>query len=177
MKGKDKVILPVWHGVKPNDIMRYSPSLAGRRAVSSADGIEKVVDEILAVVYPQGSPLIIARDTLLDWGLEPPVITDEYWLRVVESSNRVPGFGAVIPEESTWSRWSFPLPPKDGGTREWGERLAWTAMQRNWVKGADEIPITPLNHPKDVWNFILSHPGLFETCKTFPGLLVEYAPN
>jgi hypothetical protein len=67
MKGKDKVILPVWHGVKHNDVMRYSPCLAGRRAVSSADGIEKVVHEILAVVHPQGSPLIIARDTLLDW--------------------------------------------------------------------------------------------------------------
>ena len=61
--------------------------------------------------------------------------------------------------------------------REWGERLAWTAMQMKWVKVAGEIPITPLSPFKDVWDFIQSNPGLFEACTDFPDLLVEYAPQ
>jgi hypothetical protein len=55
MKGRDKVILPIWHGVTHDEVTRYSPSLAGRKAVSSTEGIDKVVDEILAVIHPQGS--------------------------------------------------------------------------------------------------------------------------
>ncbi len=129
MKGKDRIILPVWHNITHNEVMAYSPELAGRKAVLSSEGLKKVVSEILAVLRPQGSPLIIARDIIIDWGLTPPVITDEYWLNVVEASNRLPGYGAWIPEESTWERWSFPLPDKEGGPEEWGERLAWTAMQ------------------------------------------------
>ncbi len=177
MKGDDKVILPIWHGVTHDDVMQYSPSLAGRKAVSSSEGTDKVIDEILAVIRPQGSPLIVARDTLLDWGLTPPVITDEYWLKVVEASNRSPGVGAYVPEETIWGRWSFLLPPKEGGPTSWGERLAWTAMQMNWVKTADEIPISPLTPPEDVLNFIYSHPGLFEICLSYPSLLAEYAPQ
>lgn len=177
MKGRDKVILPIWHGITHADVLKYSPSLTGRKAVLSSMGMEKVVQEILDVLRPQGSPLIIARDTLLAWGITPPVITDPYWLEVVEASNRLPGFGAQIPVESTWLRWGFPLPEKEDGVIQWGERLAWTAMQMNWVKSADEIPITPLTHPKELLHFIHSHPGLFETCFDSPGLVAEYAPQ
>src|SRR5271165_3811981 len=68
MTGNDKVLLPIWHGVARQDIMKYSPALAGRKAVSSSDGISKVVKEILAVIHPNDSPLIVARDELLEWG-------------------------------------------------------------------------------------------------------------
>ena len=68
MKGADKVILPIWHGVDHDDIMQYSPSLAGRKAASSIEGLKKIVDEILDVVHPQGSPLIVARDMCFLWG-------------------------------------------------------------------------------------------------------------
>jgi len=77
MRGKDKVILPIWHNDTHDEVMTFSPSLACRKAVLSARGLDKIVSEILAVVRPQGSPLIIARDTLLKWGITPPVITDE----------------------------------------------------------------------------------------------------
>jgi hypothetical protein len=177
MKGADKVILPIWHGVNHDDIMQYSPSLAGRKAASSFQGIKKVLDEILDVVQPQGSPLIVARDTLIEWGVVPPVITDQYWLDVVAASNRLPGYGAFIPEESTWSRWSFPLPSKEGGAKNWGDRLAWTAMQMKWVDNAEEVPITPLTPPDQVHDFISDHPGLLETCLTYPQLIAEYAPQ
>jgi hypothetical protein len=114
MKGHDKVILPIWHGVSHDEVMQYSLSLAGKKAVSTHDGIDVVVNAILEVVHPQKSPLIVARDTLIEWGLTPPVITDEYWLYVTEASNRLPGFGAAtsriqlvsleFPASRTWKQ-------------------------------------------------------------------------
>jgi hypothetical protein len=177
MAGKDKVLLPIWHGVTHQDVLEHSPALAGRMAVKSSDGMQKVVKEILSITHPQESPLIVARNHLLEWDVSPPVITDEYWLDVVEASNRVPGFGASIPEESSWERWSFPLPPRGGNSQARGERLAWTAMQLNWVRTAESAPITPLTPVADVLSFIESHPGLFETCTIYPELLAEYAPQ
>jgi hypothetical protein len=177
MNGKDKVVLPIWHGVTHDDVMQYSLSLAGRRAISSIDGMSVVVDAVLDIVHPQQSPLIIARDMLIDYGITPPVVTDQYWLEVTEASNRLPGFGGSIPAEASWDRWSFPLPPKGDEADEWGEKLAWTAMQMNWVQTADETPISPLSKPTQVLDFIATHPGLSETCFMYPGLLAEYAPQ
>jgi hypothetical protein len=114
---------------------------------------------------------------LLGYGVTPPVITDEYWLDVVEASNRINAFGAVVPEEAQWDRWSFPLPPKDGGTNAWGDRLARTAMQVLWTKAADEKAISPVTPPTDVLNFIRSYPGLLDVCNSYPGLTAEYAPQ
>ena len=42
-----KVILPVWHNVKWEDVRRFSPTLADKLAVSTAKGIDAVVEEIL----------------------------------------------------------------------------------------------------------------------------------
>jgi TIR domain len=169
MSGNDKIILPVWHGVTHQDVVGYSLALAWRKAVSSSEGIGKVVNEILSVIHPQGSPLVLARDFLLEWGFTPPVITDSYWLDVVEASNRVEGYGAVVREASAWRRWSFPLPEKGTDSRNWGERLAWTAMQMKWVTTAESVPISPITKPDEVLDFIDSHVGLF--------LLAEYAPQ
>jgi hypothetical protein len=177
MKGRDKVILPVWHGISHQDVVDHSPSLANRQAVSSAQGIEAVAQAILRVVRPQESPLIAARDLLLEWGVTPPVITDQYWLEVVEASNRIPAFGATVPETAAWGRWTFPLPPKDGGPQKWGERLAWTALQLRWSEAAERQAITPLTCPQGVLDFIDSQPGLYETCEMFPSLLIEYVPQ
>lgn len=177
MAGKDKVILPVWHNVTHDVVALYSPALAERYAARSSCGLSSVADEILKVVRPQGSPLIIARDFLIQHGIEPPVITDQYWLEVVEASNRVPGFGAAIPETSSWERWSFPLPPKDEGPDAWGQRLAWTAMQLKWVEAAEAIPITPMTHPTRVLKFISGNTGLFAMCQAYPTLAAEYAPQ
>jgi hypothetical protein len=177
MHGNDTVLLPLWHEVEHADVFAYSPSLAGRKAVRSSLGLAAVLKAILAVIRPQGSPLVRARDVLIDRGIRPPVITDEYWLDVVEASNRVPGYGATIPEETEWGRWSFPLPPRGGGPHERGDRLAWTAMQMRWVEAAERTSISPLTRPDEVLDFIDAHPGLFETCEEFPELLAEYAPQ
>lgn len=45
-----KVILPVWHNVDEPYVRRFSPTLAGRVAVSTQRGLEIVVREILNVV-------------------------------------------------------------------------------------------------------------------------------
>jgi len=45
-----KVILPIWHNVGVEEVLRYSPMLAGRISASSAKGIAYVVSEILNVL-------------------------------------------------------------------------------------------------------------------------------
>ena len=173
----ETVILPIWHEVSHDDVADYSPSLAGRVAVMSSDGISALVESITEVLRPQGSPLIAARDELIAWGLEPPVVTDPFWLEVVAASNRSPGMGAMIPEESIWGRWSFPLPPRDESAEDWGYRLAMTAMQIEWTREADAIPISPVSRPEVVLDFIQRMPGLRETCEDIPRLAAEYAPQ
>jgi hypothetical protein len=177
VSGSDTVIIPIWHRVGHEEVARYSPSLANLKSASSEIGIPAIVMKILEVVHPQGSPLIVARDTLLEWGVTPPVITDEYWLNVVEASNRFLPVGFVIPQEVEWGRWSFPMPFKGETAAEWGEMLAWTAMQMKWVEVAEEKKISPLTHPDAVMDFIHSCPGLFEICRACPMYLSEYAPQ
>jgi hypothetical protein len=43
--GQD-LILPVWHGVDERDVAHFSPALADRVAISSADGIEVIVAKL-----------------------------------------------------------------------------------------------------------------------------------
>ena len=175
--GSDRLILPIWYQVSHADVLAYSPSLANRRAARATDGLEAVVAELLNVMRPQGSPLILARDTLLSYGATPPVITDEFWLDVVEASNRIPGYGPVIPDASSWGRWSFPLPDAEGDPVSRGERLAWAALQLAWTKEADRVPISVTTEPEVVLNFIASQPGLREACELVTSLTIEYAPQ
>jgi hypothetical protein len=44
--GREKVILPVWHHVTKEDVARYHPILADRKAALSEDGIDSVVQKI-----------------------------------------------------------------------------------------------------------------------------------
>jgi TIR domain len=48
--GGRKVILPVWHNVTRADVAAYSPMLAGRMAVSTSAGMDKVVQEIMKTI-------------------------------------------------------------------------------------------------------------------------------
>ena len=48
--GSGKVILPVWHNVIWEDVRRFSPTLADKLAVSTAKGLDAVVEEILQVI-------------------------------------------------------------------------------------------------------------------------------
>jgi hypothetical protein len=177
MAGPSTVILPVWFKIEKKDVLAFSPSLANRVAARSADGLDIVVAKLVDVIHPQGSPIVEAWRSVMEWGKSPPSITDPYWLRVVEASNRVPAFGAAIPNESAWGIWSFPLPGRDDTPEEWGSRLAWTALQLDWVEVAEHNNICVISHPDEVYDFITSSAGLFETCCDFPDLTAEYAPQ
>ena len=50
-----KVILPVWHEIGRDELVRYSPMLADRLAIRSDRGIDAVVKEILAVIREPSS--------------------------------------------------------------------------------------------------------------------------
>lgn len=177
MSEGDPVILPIWHGTGPEEILKYSPPLADVKAIDSRKGVRHVCRELLKRLRPQASPLIVARDELLAYGLKPPVVTDEWWLDIVAASSRLPGWGMAIPETSIWGRWSFPLPnPEEKGEGR-GVRLAWTALQMNWVQAAESQKITQITRPELVHRFIADQPGLREACLDFPRWLAAYAPQ
>ena len=174
MVGGEKVILPVWHGIGHEEICRHSPSLADLIAISSSKGIDEVVRCVVDVVRPQGSPLIIARDRLVQFGMKPPVVTDEWWLDVVEASNREPNYG-FGPLRKPWGRWTFPLPYKSDTPRDRGELLAWTAMQMVWEQEAEKQWITQITRPDEVLKFIQTQIGLRELCFEYPKFLETVA--
>jgi len=177
MSEGDPVILPVWHEVTHSDVLRYSPPLADVKAVETRKGVRYVCGELLKRLRPQESPLIVARDELLAHGLRPPVVTDEWWLDIVAASSRIAGWGFAIPDDSVWGRWAFPLPNAAERGEARGVRLAWTALQLNWVKAAEEQRITQITRPELVHRFIVSQPGLREACLDCPLLLATYAPQ
>ena len=78
------MILPIWHHVERDEVLAFSPPLADLRAAVSASGIRTVVGQLLKRLQPDGSPLVVARDILIEKGLSPPVVTDEWWLDIVE---------------------------------------------------------------------------------------------
>jgi len=45
-----KVILPVWHELDFEDIVKYSPTLANRVAVKTSEGMEQVINKIMKAV-------------------------------------------------------------------------------------------------------------------------------
>lgn len=45
-----KVILPIWHRVSREEVLRYSPTLADKKAAPTSAGLAAVVREILDVV-------------------------------------------------------------------------------------------------------------------------------
>lgn len=47
--GPEKRILPVWHNVSKNDVVRFSPTLADKLGVPTSKGLDHVVREIMRV--------------------------------------------------------------------------------------------------------------------------------
>jgi hypothetical protein len=48
----EKIILPVWHNIDAEGVRRNSPILADRKAVSTAEGLDTVVQKITEVIKP-----------------------------------------------------------------------------------------------------------------------------
>jgi len=64
-----KVILPIWHKIDKEEIIRHSPLLADRVAAKSRDGITKVTEKVLEVIKYQDKEKIIDRSADLLSGL------------------------------------------------------------------------------------------------------------
>lgn len=177
MTENNPVILPIWHNITKEQILEYSPPLADKLAVDSKSGLKVVCKQLLRKLRPESSPLIIARDELIKFGLNPPIISDEWWIDVIEASNKMYPWGFNIPETAHWGRWAFYL-PKDGSRgKDRGTWLAWTAMQMRWVEEAELKKITQITHPKNVLDFINSMPGLSEISHNSPEFLATWAPQ
>lgn len=51
--GRDKIILPIWHGVSRDDILDFSPSLADKFALNTTNSeIEEIAFKLLEVIRP-----------------------------------------------------------------------------------------------------------------------------
>ena len=77
MDDDDRRILPVWHGVERDDVRRFSPILADRKATSTKFGIDYVAREIAEVVR-RGDDAIARGgltaqiNALIEQGPDPP---------------------------------------------------------------------------------------------------------
>lgn len=49
---RDKIILPVWHGIKAEDVLNYSPYLADKFALSTDIGLDELAYKIMETVKP-----------------------------------------------------------------------------------------------------------------------------
>lgn len=176
LNSKVNLILPIWLNIDKKDIIEYSPSLADKVAIKTNGNVKTVVKKLIETIKPNGSTLIIARDILLKYGMNPPVVTDDWWLDIIEYSGTNPMEG-TFQESMGWGRWGFPLPEKGDTSKTRGERLAWAAMQMEWQKNIEKQKISQLTHPNLVLEFIKSQPGLKETCFEFPHYLATYAPQ
>jgi hypothetical protein len=167
------VVLPIWHQINRDEILRHSPPLADVFAVSSTGGISNVLNELLKRMRPDDSPLIVARDFLATKGLTTPIVTDEWWLDIVESKEtqfRYPIFDD--------NRWKFPLPfPDESNGRQRGLNIAWTILQMEWAAEGEARHICQITHPDTVHKFLQKWPGLLECARDNPGVLALYVPQ
>jgi TIR domain-containing protein len=166
LAGSDNIILPIWHRVGKAEVAANSPSLADIIAIPSSLGLDEIVRRILAVIQPEGSALVTARNFIMDRGYEPPVISDDWWLDVIEASK--------------WqdeARWNFPIWRMTEDSPVRGQNLAWIVMQHLWQEEAEAREITQITPPNEVAHFILTQPGLREISERMPDVLVELAPQ
>ena len=169
-----ELVLPIWHGVNHAEIIQHSPPLADAYAINSASGMDSVIAELLKRLRPEESPLIVAREFLINKGVTPPIVTDEWWLDIVEFKE-----GALRnPDLNADYRWIFPLPydaPDHG--KERGLNIAWTALQLDWMHEGAEHKYCQLTHPERIHHYLRKWPGLLECGRNNASVLALYAPQ
>lgn len=165
-----RLILPIWHGVTPEEVRRYSPPLAGTVAANSSAGVEAVCDQLLRVIHPVSTPLEGAKRILLDYDWDPPPTSDPWWIDMVgvESDVHSP-YGARRP-------WLFPHPPI-GVADDRGNAIAWAILQNDWNWEADEAGVCQITRPEKVFEFIDSNAALADACAAHPAVVANYAPQ
>ncbi len=170
MRESRGLVLPIWHEVGPEDVGAYSPPLVDIHALQSRSGVASLCAKLLDVIRPTVSPLLVAKDELARLGWNPPPISDEWWLTIVEAQAdyRWPYMAS--------QGWRFPLP---GGpeARSHGLSIAWTALQLDWQEEAGQLHICQTTHPDHVVAFINENPALAEACAKHPDIVANYAPQ
>jgi hypothetical protein len=173
MTGEHNLILPIWHRVTVKEVVEFSPPMADKMAVSSADGINAVIRAITKKIRPDPSPLIVAKDHLISFGISPPPISDEWWLDIIEDKEFL-----KYPDINSRKRWIFPLPYQDEDRgRERGINIASAALQMDWSFEGEELDIGPTTHPEVVHDYLRRWPGLFECARENPEILALYVPQ
>jgi len=169
------MILPIWHNISRNEVVQASPPLADLVALSSGDGLRQLVEALVGKIRNQESPLVVARDMLLKKGVQPPIVTDGWWLDVIEFKESELRY----PDTNLGRRWIFPLPygEDESDERSRGEDIAWSALQWDWSDDGGERGICQLTHPEKVHAFLKDWPGLIECARMNPGILALYAPQ
>jgi len=160
-------IIPIWHNIDYEDVVRYSPSLADIVAIKSELGLRFVVEQIIKVVRPRATSLGIAREKLRKLGYSPPPVTDEWWLDVIEYDG----------SDSNVYDWSFHVGwlPKDPIGR--GELIAKKVIQRKWQEVVVEENISQTTRPEHLFAAIDSVPGSFELLLESLSYTICYAPQ
>jgi hypothetical protein len=170
---KQDIILPIWHRVGLDEVIKYSPPLADKKAISSSDGISAVMRQLVRRLKPHESPLVVARDFLNSLKVDPPAISDEWWLDIIEYKEEL-----RFPDTNMGRWWIFPLPFRNEQRgRERGMNIASAALQMDWSFEAEELKISSLTDPADIHNFLRRWPGLLDCAKNNPGTLALYAPQ
>jgi hypothetical protein len=168
-----ELILPIWHRVNVQDVMQFSPSLADKKAGSSSDGINTLIRDLIKKIRPDDSPLIAARDYLINLNVDTPPISDEWWLDIVEYKEFL-----KYPDINAGKRWIFPLPfsNDDHGLKR-GHNIASTSLQLDWAFEGEELNISPTTHPDIVHEFIHRWPGLLDCARANANILALYVPQ
>ena len=167
------VILPIWHRVSVEEVLKFSPPLADKMAGSSSDGINNLIRSLVKKIKPVESPLVIAREYLSNLGVDTPPISDEWWLNIIEYKEYL-----KYPDLNVGTRWIFPLPyPNDDSGINRGHNIASTVLQLDWSFEGNEMNISPLTHPDEVHAFIQRWPGLYECAIANPKILAMYVPQ
>jgi len=167
------VILPIWHRVTLQEVASFSLPLADKKAISSEKGINAVLRELTEKISPDQSPLIVAMEYLDKIDFNPPSISDEWWLDMVEYKEFL-----KYPDLNASQQWIFPLPyPQEDRGFERGMNIASTALQVDWSFEGEELGIGPTTHPEVVHKYLKRWPGLYEHAQANPSILAIYVPQ
>ncbi|RYZ91080.1 MAG: toll/interleukin-1 receptor domain-containing protein [Proteobacteria bacterium] len=165
---EEKMLVPVWLHVSYKDVLNFSPPLADKVAINADIGLENVVRKIVSVVNPAGSTLVHARKFLYEEGFAAPIVTDDWWLDVVEYSGQ---------DYLDHHYLSFNIPWLRDTPMERGKYIAQHALQMLWQEAAEEEWIGQLSHPQMVLDFIDAQPGLKKAAIQEPLTLAFFLPQ
>jgi TIR domain len=165
---ENDLIIPIWLDIIRDQLLAYSPSLADKVAIQANLGIDKVVSKLLEVIKPAGSTLVIARDLVFKTGIAAPMVTDDWWLDVVEYSGK---------EYLSHEYLAFDIPLISWEPQDRGEYTARHALQKLWQEEGEEQLISQLTPPEDVLEFIEAQPGLKEVALEQPKKVAFFFPQ